>query len=204
MSETPEDIQKLGDLIIKVVIKFLRLDRFVVAVIIYQTKNGWNVKIYHKDKKKVMEPLNRLFHRGKKRKNPDTNRDYEIKNFKLSSIYKYKDKNKLWPENMKAGASKNGKQKEEHLLDELKKDLSFLISFSKYFTKKKSELRYIFIYLTIIKKDIIIEDEKQKLREIILEYLLDSKEIKSYIKQIIGMKEQDFKGKLGYAIRHSQ
>jgi len=181
-----EDILKLGDLIIKVVIKFLHLDRFVVAVIINQTKNGWNVHIYHKNKKKVMDPLNRLFHYGKKRKNPDTDRDYEIKNFKLLYIHD----NKLWPVGTKA----------KNLLVKLKNDLHFLISFSDYYPKKKSEVRYIFIYLTTIKKDIIIEDEKQKLREIISEYLLDSKQLKSYIKQFTGMKEQEFKEKLGSAI----
>ena len=78
------------------------------------------------------------------------------------------------------------------------KKLNFLISFSRYTNKEKSKgTHYIFIFFSI-KKDVIKKGE-QELYEVIVEFL-DSKELKSYIKQFTGMKEQEFKEKLGYEI----
>ena len=98
----------------------------------------------------------------------------------------------------------NKLKKESHsiILDKLKEGLSFLFSFSTYDTKNEDLIGgRIFIFFTI-KKD-IIKNEKLELLEVIEGYL-DSKELKSYIKQITGMKEQEFKEKLGYAIMYSQ
>jgi len=103
---------------------------------------------------------------------------------------------------LKKELNKLKKEPPSIILDKLKEGLSFLFSFSTYNTKNEDLIGgHIFIFFTI-KKD-IIKNEKLELLEVIEGYL-DSKELKSYIKQITGMKEQEFKEKLGYAIMYSQ
>ena len=108
----PKDIQELMNFIIK----YLHWDRIVVSVAINQTnKKGWEVNVYYKNKKVAIEPLNQLY---KKRKNPDTNGKYEMKNFEFFLIVKKKDGSiKLLPVNTKADKSPNELSESRNWLD---------------------------------------------------------------------------------------
>jgi len=215
----PKDISKYMDFIIK----YLHRDKILVCVAIYQTTRDWNMQVYYKDKKKGIEILKRLFRLNKKGENPDTNK--KVKESELFLLLRKKDGSikLLGPVDSNRYTSENRKQKAErlgsYLLNELKRGLGFLISFSRYdseasdgsyllnelkrglgflisFSRYDSEA-YILIYFTIKKS--IIEKGELEPYEIIGEYL-DSKELKSYIKRITGMKEQKFKEKLGTRI----
>jgi hypothetical protein len=181
--------------------KALHLDKILVSVAIYQTTKGWDMQIYYK-KRDIDQLLKRLFRLNNKGKNPDTNKKNKVKESELFLLIRKKDGSikLLGPVDTKADTSKNGKQKAErlgpYLLNEVKKGLGFLISFSRYDTKD-----YIFIFFAI-KKD-IIEKGELELYEVIGGYL-DSKELKSRIKQITGMKEREFEEKLGTRIFFSK
>jgi len=172
-----------------------RLDRIVVSVAIYHDNKDWSMYFFNK-KEAAIKSLKWLLRLNTEGENPDTNKI--VKESKLFLLLREKNGSirLLGPVNLNADISKNRKQKAErlssYLLHELKEGLGFLISFRRY-----NPEGYIFIFFAI-KKDIIEKGELEQY-EIIREYL-DSKELKSYIEQFTGMKEQEFKEKLATGI----